>query len=150
MVIPYSTQLGPAAAALLRELLFELLGNRSSVQISQPVAYGESVGERLEADIGTLVLIFNLAQSPEQDVHGRVLAEAAERIRAAGAGILMLLDEESYSARADETRVAERRRSWQRVAREVGLVAIPFGSTDRLSHATVDAAARELGSHLRE
>lgn len=146
VVLPYSTRLGPSASPLLRELVFELLGNRTALRVTEPVAYGGDLAEVLgEEAAAVYVVVFNLAQSPEQEVHGRALETLVERILRAGRGrLLVLLDEEAYASRADESRLSERRRSWQRVAREAGLVAVPFAGSDHLSHATLDAAAREL------
>jgi len=146
VVLPYSTRLGPSASPLLRELIFELLGNRTALRVTEAVPYGGDLEEVLgEEGAAVYVVVFNLAQSPEQEVHGRALETLVQRILRAGRGrLLVLLDEEAYAARADESRLSERRRSWQRVAREAGLVAVPFAGSDRLSHATLDAAAREL------
>ncbi len=143
-VIPYSTQLAAGAAASLRELLFELLGNRTQVRLADPVPYSGALPELGNSLEDVVVLVFNLAQSPEQEVHGRIIEELQEKLRGRGR-LLVLLDEESYAAKADEGRLLERRRSWQRVARESGIVAVPFAGETRLARTTLDAASRELG-----
>ncbi|NNL86375.1 MAG: DUF2868 domain-containing protein, partial [Myxococcales bacterium] len=144
-VLPYSTQLASGAAAALRELLFELLGNRTQVRLADPIPYGGSLCDApVSSPDDVVVVVFNLAQSPEQEVHGRAIEELQEKLRGRGR-LLILLDEESYAAKADEGRLLERRRSWQRVTRESGVVAVPFAGQGRLARTTLDAASRELG-----
>jgi hypothetical protein len=77
------------------------------------------------------VLVFNLAQSPEREVHGRFLEELKELTerRGAPACLLVVLEESGYKKRmgeADETadRVAARRRAWQRLCEESGVIAV--------------------------
>ena len=128
-VLPYSHSPSPRAIDALLELLHELFGSRAYLELGAPVAYG---GELPEGRLGDAarVAIFNLAQPPEQEVHGAFL-EALARPGADGARapLLVLLDEESYRARlgADGSeRLAQRRRAWERLAREAGLRVAPL------------------------
>src|SRR4029453_1515811 len=82
------------------------------------------------------VAVFNLAQPPEQEVHGAFL----ETIRSGAprdTPLLVLLDADPYRTRLGggaAARVAERGRSWERVAREAGLgvAALPAEGDDAL------------------
>lgn len=136
-VRPYSYRPSARARDLLAGLLLELLGSRARVVWRDPVAYGQGLDDLAGADEGAgapicRVLLFNLAQSPEEEVHGR-LAEAQRRALEGapeGAGsLLVCVDEEPYVERMGrdaeaEQRVEERRRCWRRVLREAGLRAV--------------------------
>jgi hypothetical protein len=137
-VLPYSHRLSARVQDGLLELLHELFGNRAQVRVAEPLAYGADPPARDAA--GVRVAVFNLAQPPEQEVHGAFL-ESLRRAAGDGGGLLVLLDEEPYRTRlgvAGGERLAERRRSWERVAREVGLrvAALPgAGGADPLAAA---------------
>jgi hypothetical protein len=129
-VIPYSHRLDARSSEALRELLAELFGERARVSIAEPLPYGADpprLGPQPDADPHTRVVVFNLAQPPEQEVHGIFLEalhqEGAERPRPPA--LLMLLDEEPYRARFDGDgwgdRLGQRRRAWERVARPADL-----------------------------
>jgi hypothetical protein len=144
-VLPYSTKLAAGATASLQELLFELLGNRTQIQLADAIRYGEAMPSPVgQSPDDVIVLVFNLAQSPEQEVHGRAIEEIQAQ-RSESGRLLVLLDEEAYAQKTDETRLLERRRSWQRVAREAGVVAVPFAGSDHPMSEAIDAASRELG-----
>ena len=121
-VWPYSHRLSPRAQDRLLELLHELFGNRAQLAVDEPLAYGaEPPGD---AAGGARVAVFNLAQSPEQEVHGAFLEGLRGAAASGHAELLVLLDEEPYSERlgaAGAERVAQRRRAWERLAREAGL-----------------------------
>jgi hypothetical protein len=124
-VIPYSHQLGGSSADALRELLADLFGERAQVSSREPLAYGAEPPEPL-GDPQCRVVVFNLAQPPEQEVHGAFL-ESLHRECAARPhppALLVLLDEEPYRERmggGGRDRVGQRRRAWERVARPADL-----------------------------
>jgi hypothetical protein len=127
-VLPYSHRLAAASHDALLELLHELFGNRSRVEVRAPLDYGaEAPPAPPTAAPHARVVVFNLAQSPEEEVHGVFLTALrhaqgdAERPPA----LLLLLDEDPYRTRVGDgiggDRVAQRRRAWERVARAADL-----------------------------
>jgi len=149
-VIPYSHRLGPDSAESLRELLVELFGVQARVSMREPLAYGADPPalEALPAsDPHCRIVIFNLAQPPESEVHGAFLdalrAQGAERPRPPA--LLVLLDEGPYRERlggegGDGERLGQRRRAWERVARPADLRvallrALPGGRDEALAEA---------------
>jgi hypothetical protein len=136
-VLPYSHRPSALASDALLELLHELFGNRARIEVAQPLGYGAEApgGEAARAPAASpqgRVVILNLAQPPEQEVHGAFL----EALRARHAAdphqpwLLVLLDEESFRARHEAAgardRLAERRRAWERVARAAELRLAPL------------------------
>lgn len=138
-VLPYSTELSPHSSARLRELAQHLFGNRALVEVMPGVAYGDEPA--LETG-GAVVLVFALAQSPEQEVHGRLVAGLREALAGGPGRLLVVLDEERYAAVVDAERVAERERAWARVLDEAGVKAVslaPGGDPDALLSAALGA-----------
>jgi len=146
-VLLYSTELSSQTSASLRELLYEVFGNRAQVQIALPIQYGEPPPPARLPDGARhcTVVIFNLAQSPEQEVHGRFLETCKLRTEArpGQASLLVLLDEEHYRSTQGDQRVDERGRSWARVLRETGLVAARLSSSSQEEEADLLGLARQ-------
>lgn len=145
-VLPYSYRPSPRSVEQLRELLLEVFGNRARLDFCEPLAYGERLPASVLATGGDRcrVLVFNLAQSPEQEVHAALLEELKHWV-ADGDGrerILVLLDEEPHARRLGsseaEQRLAQRRRAWERVIRSCDL-----GAGVLSEGALVDATLRE-------
>jgi hypothetical protein len=71
------------------------------------------------------VLVFNLAQTPESEVHGAFLNEVLHRIESHRWRLLVLVDSSTYRERIDS---AERRRerfeTWSRLVGDAGLSAV--------------------------
>ena len=119
-VSPYSHRPSPRAADRLLELLHELYGNRAQVTVGEPIAYGAEPGEPPPGD--ARVVLFNLAQPPEQEVQGAYVEAARDAggPAAHARSLLVLLDEEPYLARLGDDggeRLAQRRRAWERMLR---------------------------------
>jgi hypothetical protein len=144
-VWPYSHRPSPRAADRLRELLHEHFGNRAQLTLADPVEYGGELAALASADAH--VALFNLAQPPEQEVHGAFV----EALRARGADHLrVLLDEEPYTARMggdERERVEQRRRAWERMLRAAGAPAAVL--PDALDGKALDDALRALASAER-
>jgi len=126
-ILPYSTELAPGTSALLRELAHELFGTRAQVRVCEPIPYGAPAPEAVSGE-GASVVVFNLAQSPEREVHGGWL----EKLLGAGGagehnGLLVALDERRYRELADPARVEQRYRAWARVLGEVPAQAVRLG-----------------------
>jgi len=153
-VQPYSYRPSKASEQALRELLLELFGNRARLSVNEPVPYGAPLPSGPDEEPACFVVVFNLAQSPEQEVHGDFLEQMKHRVESggAGAGLLVLLDREAYLARGVDAsepddrrkeRVAERRRTWERMLRECGLATGLFGG-EPLGEDSLEAARAAL------
>ena len=127
-VQPYSYKPTKFTEEGLLALLLDVFGNRAHLDLKSGLEYGiewSELGFELGSD--SVVLLFNAAQSPEQEVHGHFLegGRAALDCGDSAARVLVLVDETSYRERlgADsegERRLGERRRAWERLAREAG------------------------------
>jgi hypothetical protein len=135
-VLPYSHRLAAPSQDALLELLHELFGNRARVEVRPPLDYGAEAPPPSAAPPHARVVVFNLAQSPEEEVHGAFLAalRRAQGDAEQPPALLLLLDEEPYRARigdgGGQDRLAQRRRAWDRVARahDLGFAALrPLG-----------------------
>jgi len=151
-VLLYSHQPEAGSADALRELLAELFGERARISIAPPLAYGAEPPEPV-GDPRCRVVVFNLAQPPEQEVHG-VFLEALAR---AGAerphppAVLVLVDEGPYRARmglesGGLDRVGQRRRAWERVAHPADLRVAPLRPRAAGSDELLDAARAALAA----
>ena len=126
-VLLYSHRPRPAAHDGLLELLHELFGNRARIDVREPLAYGAELPAPAPSAPHARVVVFNLAQSPEEEVHGVFLeglrAEAAQATHPPA--LLALLDEGPYRERLGASggaeRIAQRRRAWERVGRAADL-----------------------------
>ncbi len=125
-VVPYAYTPTPAAVAGLEILLARLVGGTASVRIATPAAYGDdddSSLEDLSAEPGPIVLLFNLAATPEREAHCAFAIAATARASAAQP-LLVLVDETSFKARAgdDPQRVEQRRAAWRDLLRAAHVV----------------------------
>lgn len=117
-VLPYAYQPTPEALSRLPGLLARDLGEGLTLDVRPAVAYGDedaAVQAARAAKASATIVLLNLASTPEDETHGRLL----EGLRDARAGVvpepplLVLVDEAPYVARmGGGTRVEERRRAW--------------------------------------
>lgn len=123
-VQPYSYTPAAAHVDRLKTLLHDVLGAQAAIDVGPGLAYGDTAGEAGAAGDTTRVVLFNLAQTPESEVHGRLL----EALVREPAPLLVLVDAAGWRERpggpAIEERLAERRRTWDRVVRATGAEAI--------------------------
>jgi len=145
LVLPYSYNPQGTTLQSLKLLLHDFFGARAEIGVAEAADYGDDApglqqfDERENGPAGAeeryLVVLFNLAQSPEAEVHGTFLEElevAAEprRIR-----LLPLVDGSTYLHQVGSPeRCAERQRAWDAVLR---------GAGSRAVHIDPDRAARE-------
>jgi len=130
VVTPYSHRPSARASETLRALLHDVFGARAEVHVDGALEYGDdppaAAGHRAGGDEVDRchAILFSLAQSPESEVHGRFLQELKRRL-AEGKRLLVLVDGASFRRHAGTLgqRLAQRRRSWDRVVREAGLEA---------------------------
>ena len=66
-------------------------------------------------------MLFNLAQSPEAEVHGALLRNLKATLDDEHGRLLVVVDVSAYRERSDDRRVAERLGAWKRVVGELGL-----------------------------
>ena len=136
MVAPYAYEPAAAALARLRVLLPPALGENLSVDSRETVAYGGEdaflahLGERGGSIADVIVLLFNLAATPEEENHGAILAGLRRWLEAQRrhAQLLVLVDEGPYAARMTAQggpgeRLAARRAAWRNFVAAHGLQA---------------------------
>ena len=154
-VIPYAYEPSADARAGLRVLLPRALGESLTLDARAAVRYGEEEefvrGLDAAGKADVVVLLFNLAATPEEENHGAVIAGVRDWLaaRQPHAQLLALVDEGPYATRMTsggaEDRVAERRDAWQKFVAAHGLGACIVN----LAAAERDAAPRGEAEALR-
>lgn len=124
-VLPYGYTPATTSIGGLQAILARLLGGDASVRLQAPAAYGEeddTMARRLSAEPGPVVVLFNLAATPEREAHG-AFAEAVARRLTPEQPLLVLVDETSFRARAadDPQRLEQRRVAWRELLGAVHL-----------------------------
>jgi hypothetical protein len=164
-VIPYAYDPSQASVNALRRLLVGALGGEAAIDVRLPVQYGDeetalrSIRESRGPD-AMLVLLLNLAATPEDENHGVVIAGALKRRETTKASekLLVLVDEGPYAGRMGaiggaHERLAERRRSWQAFTQKHGLkphfVNLAAPADDPAAPAQ-DTQAERLRAHLTQ
>lgn len=157
-VLPYSYQLSPQSALVLKEIVTRVFGPKSEVSIAPAVAFGEE--DALPADLlpaGDFALaaaLFNLTATPEAENHGAFLAALTNKIAPATL-LLALIDESGFRQRfaGQADRLEERRSAWRQMlatyraaAVFVDLSADATPAADALSAALDHAARAEAAS----
>jgi hypothetical protein len=130
-VLPYSYRPRPATVDFLKALLHDFFGARADVRVGEPAAYGAEppppAALEREARETCRVALFNLAQTPEPEVHGAFLERLKAQLERGREQLLVLVDPTLYAERIDAPeRVDERLRTWQRAAGELGLTVVPL------------------------
>ncbi|MDY7096407.1 MAG: DUF2868 domain-containing protein [Acidobacteriota bacterium] len=128
-VVPYSVEAPARVLEVLQTALLDLFGSRSTVHRHPAVEYGgdvpagAGVGLSEDAEGASLdaacAVLFNLAQTPEAEVHGRFVEQARRRLAGRGP-VLAVVDQSRYRSKLEGTADAEerlklRRRAWDRV-----------------------------------
>jgi hypothetical protein len=142
-VVPYGFTPTTAAMAGLDALLARLVGGSAAVRVAAAAAYGDdddrSLAQLSDAP-GPVVVVFNLAATPEREAHGAFAAAAAARASKAQP-LLVVVDETSFKARSvdDPQRIVQRRIAWRELLQptRVEPVFIDLSAPDA---ATADAA----------
>ncbi len=147
-VVVVSVSYSPDARSRERLRLFlrEVLGGGFHVDFQGPVTYGheetflKSLAESSTPPFETVVLIFNMASTPEEEIHGRLVEDLKQRM---GEGriarqLLLLLDETRYRQRfsAEQSyadKISERAATWSSFARGHGLEIVRFQPTDAIT-----------------
>lgn len=138
-VLPYSYTLDEAQIDALRQIARRLYGDDAELLLRPSLAYGDeaqaAAGLRTDdAQVALTLALFNLAATPEDESHGRML----EALQAAQVGPhALLVDEGPYLHRLGaqagaEARLQERRAAWQAFAAARGwpLARVDLGAPD--------------------
>ena len=137
-VQPYSFTPAEESMAALSKQLRTCFGERTDISVATTLEYGDEVelldgtasGSPVnipEAPTGACqVLLFNLAQTPEREVHGRLAAAFANAADDRQGRLLVLIDETAFRQRHGsdaqaERRVEQRRTAWLQVLEEHGV-----------------------------
>jgi hypothetical protein len=146
-VLPYSFGPEPEVLDRLRALLHDVFGARAAVRVGETLAYGADARQAFGAAAGggpgesCHVVLFNLAQTPESDVHGAFLTDLMTLIEERGERLLVLVDPSGYRRRVPaRERWIERLRAWERVVRDTGLAVVAFDRVDDETSDAVEAA----------
>ncbi len=114
---PHGAAPSVAVLAGAKALLAAVLGDAVQLSTAPVVSYGQEDSVPPAPAGSTLqLLLADLAATPEDDTHGRLLQSA--RTAAPGVPVLLLVDEAAFAARFASlpSRLAERRAAWQRWA----------------------------------
>jgi hypothetical protein len=152
-VIPYSLDLTLDSQDRLKRLLVEAMGEKTAVDIGAVVPYGDedewlrTQGDRLTGS-DQLILLFNLASTPEAENHGAMVASVREKL-GRQVELTVLLDDTAFVHKlrgqaSARRRVDERLQAWRTVLAPCGVEPVRV-SLDRADDA---GAARSLEQAL--
>lgn len=126
-VHPYSFSLSKERVHAVESLLHDVFGGEALVKVHGALAYGAESEDLMldgrELAQGPLVILFNLAQTPERELQGALL----DGLRpVASAGLVVLADCSAWRERVGSgptfaERLVEHRKAWERLAKEVGV-----------------------------
>ena len=138
-VLPYAYTPTPSSIATLQAILARHMGGSAAVTMSPPVAYGD---EGAGSAAGGTVVLFNLATTPEQEVHGAFIAAMA----ATGMPPIVVIDEAAFRARVggDTSPIEARRALWRDTLDPLGVapVFVDLATPDLIAaEAALDAAS---------
>ncbi len=132
--MPYSYQPSPAALDCLGQCLLDLIGNQATLHWRDPLPYGQTSVPWLQATSSpqTVVLVCNLAQTPEAEVHGELFHMLQASIESCNGQhhLLLVLDQEPYRHLADQAQMRGRQQTWQRLANDYHLQIVAFDAKD--------------------
>ena len=140
-VVPYGFSFSDGPRRVLERLLVGTFGDGTEVVTEDAIAYaGEDewlAGLRLNEEDDYLLVLFNLAATPEAENHGELLAGITRLLDSQGGGtaLAVLLDETGYRARlgrqvgADD-RIETRRLAWKALTAGMALnpIAVDLGT----------------------
>jgi hypothetical protein len=128
-IVYYSCTPDAGLRERLHTKLQEHAGARAVIRDGTRLDYGdgpERVTVPEETPLSGLVaVVFTLAQTPETEVHGEFLERTQERLERAGWQMMVVLETATYRQRVgSDERVRERRATWDRLLRDLGLAAV--------------------------
>jgi len=124
-VLPYQCQLDHSMVERLEGCCVQMFGYGSSVQTRSSIAYGE-IEHRMEGASHNplrVLIIFDVATTPEQEVHGEFLKNIQQQVShwPAGGVLLLVVLTGTYLKRTDQPRLQQRTQSWQRFTNDYGI-----------------------------
>lgn len=123
-VVPYSYSVPASASDRLRGHLQDVFGARADIRLCATIEYGQEAKEVDFTGGRACVLLFNLAQTPELEVHGELIRELRAELPD-GKAFIVLVDSSVLRERnQDPRRIAERRRAWDRIAHDADAMAV--------------------------
>lgn len=136
---PYSYQPSARSVEQGQRLLLDVFGSKCQVSLAPSLTYGDGIvveGEDESEDGEQLlrrprgrciVVLFNLAQTPENEVHGELLRQLQENL-ASGQSLVVWVDTGPYRRRLEgdvgASRLDDKRRAWERLLNERSLQAL--------------------------
>ncbi|MDP9045520.1 MAG: DUF2868 domain-containing protein, partial [Pseudomonadota bacterium] len=124
---PYAWTPGEPAAAWLQHALAPILGDGLHVDLAPDAPFGaeDEASEPIPTGTTHVVVLFDLAATPEPEHHGRFLRALAART-AQGVPTVVMVDETSFSRRfgRDSTRLVQRRDAWRQFTAALGSVPV--------------------------
>jgi hypothetical protein len=127
-VVYYSCAPDTGLRERLHARLQEEAGARAVVRDGARLEYGDDPARVTVPDgtgVGTVVVVFPLAQTPEAEVHGDFLERLQARLDRGGWPLSVVLETATYRQRVgSEDRVRERRATWDRLLRDLNLTAV--------------------------
>ncbi len=136
-VIPHSYHPSARTKEALEALFTELHGARARIELTAPIAFGDEenyFGGSVRSEEGApdyLVVLFNIASTPEDESQGALIAAFQRALREAGetSRLLIVLNESPYRQQFGghgdmEPRLAERRQTWESMLRRYGVEAV--------------------------
>jgi hypothetical protein len=123
-VVPYGFELSTGARERLGRLLSRAIGEKAQVRCDPSIAYGEEdewlvrKGDDLTA-ADQVILLFNLASTPEAENHGTFATGVRQRV-GAHSDLTVLLDDSAFRYKfrgqpSAERRIEERLQAWKAV-----------------------------------
>jgi len=127
-VTPYAYEPAKESLGGLELLLADALGGKLSMQVQEPIPYGEEEKVAAAAPAGWNVLLMTLASTPEVENHGMLISRLRDSLtqNAGAAPLLVVVDEGPYSSRLRgdvgfEERLQQRRKLWSEFVTGYGL-----------------------------
>lgn len=148
----YAHRMGTRSSEGLRGFALDFFGNRAAVLEREDLAYGDEYAPReSQRPERCELLVFNLAQTPESEVHGRFCRAAAERATGARGkrAVLVIVDEASFTERLGDDeesrgRLEARRRNWSRVLGELDIDPVFLDLSHHVSNEALGRAREAL------
>lgn len=145
-ILAYSHRLSSAAVTKLKTAVFDVFGARADIHLRH-LAYGDELEAPKDEAARCRILVFNLAQTPEAEVHG-ALAGALADATVAGQALITTVESGAYRARlgeGSEQRIDDRFRAWERIL-GASVIRLDLESPSILDPATLFTAAWPEGA----
>ena len=153
-VLPYQCQIEPSSLELLEKFSLEMFGNSTYVKTRKLISYGDKVIQVNASSHAPLrlLIVFDLATTPEQEVHGAFLQDIQGQVEGwtADASLLVFIHEGSYQKRADPQRLRERFQSWKRFVGGYGLEPLLFSNTTDVHNIVRQATSKLWPEYTQE